>query len=231
MDLTNYVDGPPDGTVVGADGLNAVEIELANVIQAAGLTLSVADLTQLLQAIGGALGVKSHATSTGSATTTHRRAIVASAASTASGPDSAVVGSASSAATGTDSAVVGSDHSTASGNRSGVVGSEYSEASGDDSAVVASDGSTASGNRSAVVCGRNVEVGTAGTVGGGENAGATITPNGTDQGLTWKVTKEGHPFVTLRTGATQGAAGAAAGELWATAGHATLPDNVVLIGV
>ncbi|RKY08115.1 MAG: hypothetical protein DRP65_09540, partial [Planctomycetota bacterium] len=35
----------------------------------------------------------------------------------------------------------------------------------------------------------------------------------------------------LPTGATQVAAGAVAGELWATSGHASLPDNVVMIGV
>ena len=35
----------------------------------------------------------------------------------------------------------------------------------------------------------------------------------------------------IPTGATQVASGAAAGELWATASHATLPDNVLLIGV
>ena len=34
-----------------------------------------------------------------------------------------------------------------------------------------------------------------------------------------------------KSGATQVAAGAAAGELWATASHATLPDNVILGGV
>lgn len=41
------------------------------------------------------------------------------------------------------------------------------------------------------------------------------------------------PFMleTIKSGATQGAAGAAANELWKTNGHATLPDNVVLIGV
>jgi len=39
-------------------------------------------------------------------------------------------------------------------------------------------------------------------------------------------------FTTLLpSGATQGAAGAAAGEFWRTSGHATLPDNVVLQGV
>jgi hypothetical protein len=35
----------------------------------------------------------------------------------------------------------------------------------------------------------------------------------------------------MKSGATQGAAGAAANELWKTASHATLPDNVVMIGV
>ena len=35
----------------------------------------------------------------------------------------------------------------------------------------------------------------------------------------------------IKSGATQGGAGAAANELWKTASHATLPDNVVLIGV
>lgn len=35
----------------------------------------------------------------------------------------------------------------------------------------------------------------------------------------------------IKSGATQAAAGAAANELWKTNGHATLPDNVVMIGV
>ena len=35
----------------------------------------------------------------------------------------------------------------------------------------------------------------------------------------------------MKSGATQVAAGAAADELWKTASHATLPDNVVMIGV
>jgi hypothetical protein len=36
---------------------------------------------------------------------------------------------------------------------------------------------------------------------------------------------------TIKSGATQAAAGAAAGEIWKTASHATLPDNVLMIGV
>ena len=40
-----------------------------------------------------------------------------------------------------------------------------------------------------------------------------------------------HSFSAMKSGATQGAAGADAYELWYTSGHATLPDNVVMIGV
>ncbi len=36
---------------------------------------------------------------------------------------------------------------------------------------------------------------------------------------------------SIKSGATQGAAGAAVDEVWKTASHATLPDNVLLIGV
>ena len=35
----------------------------------------------------------------------------------------------------------------------------------------------------------------------------------------------------VKSGATQVGAGAAAGEIWKTASHATLPDNVLMIGV
>lgn len=38
-------------------------------------------------------------------------------------------------------------------------------------------------------------------------------------------------ILSMKAGATQGAAGAAADELWKTDTHATLPDNVVMIGV
>lgn len=38
-------------------------------------------------------------------------------------------------------------------------------------------------------------------------------------------------IANIKTGATQAAAGAAANELWATVGHASLPDYVVMIGV
>lgn len=38
-------------------------------------------------------------------------------------------------------------------------------------------------------------------------------------------------FTAIKSGATQSGAGAAAGEVWKTASHATLPDNVLMIGV
>jgi hypothetical protein len=36
---------------------------------------------------------------------------------------------------------------------------------------------------------------------------------------------------TIKSGATQGGAGAAANEVWKTSGHGSLPDNVLMIGV
>lgn len=44
-------------------------------------------------------------------------------------------------------------------------------------------------------------------------------------------TAEGLAILVINSGATQGASGAVANELWKTASHATLPDNVILIGV
>lgn len=35
----------------------------------------------------------------------------------------------------------------------------------------------------------------------------------------------------IKSGATQAAAGAVAGEIWKTSSHDTLPDNVLMIGV
>ena len=46
-----------------------------------------------------------------------------------------------------------------------------------------------------------------------------------------RITGGGLVISNMKSGATQGAAGAAANELWKTASHATLPDNVVMIGV
>ena len=207
---TDLVSGGPgtSATLVGASDLNLLQEELVSVILAAGLTLDGADATQLLQAVGGALAVKSHATTTGSATTTHLRALIASYTSTASGDDSAVLASINGIASGDVAAVVASSGSTASGTGAAVVASGVSTASGDAAAVVASTGSTASGDKSAVLAattstasgdksaviastgsyasgagslcigGNNVEVNTAGMIGGGDNSGASAITPG-----------------------------------------------------
>lgn len=61
----------------------------------------------------------------------------------------------------------------------------------------------------------------------GETPDATMTPT-----QTMSLTSAGGLLLpSIKSGATQGAAGAAANELWKTASHATLPDNVVMIGV
>jgi len=44
-------------------------------------------------------------------------------------------------------------------------------------------------------------------------------------------TTNGLKITNLKSGATQGAAGAAANELWITSGHASLPDRVIMIGI
>lgn len=52
---------------------------------------------------------------------------------------------------------------------------------------------------------------------------------------TWRLLIDTSGYLTLnnlpRAGATQAAAGASAGEIWRTSSHATLPDNVLMIGV
>lgn len=68
----------------------------------------------------------------------------------------------------------------------------------------------------------NPAPGTTAGRGGRINLNPAASPSGVDGGV----------FISLiKTGATQGGAGAAADELWATSSHASLPDNVVLIGV
>ena len=60
-----------------------------------------------------------------------------------------------------------------------------------------------------------------------------ITGYGTNGGsIVMNPKTGGGVFITLvKSGATQVAAGAQANELWKTSGHATLPDNVIMIGV
>jgi hypothetical protein len=119
-----------------------------------------------------------------------------------------------------------------------VIASSGSSTAEDRAAVVSGSGSYASGAGSICLGGLNVEVGTAGMIGGGDNSGSgAITPSGSNQGLTWTISKSGvGTFLTLAltavpAGATQGGVGVGAGQLWRTASHATLPDNVLMVGV
>ena len=58
------------------------------------------------------------------------------------------------------------------------------------------------------------------------------TPDGSDTDvLNMSILPDGGIMMqNLKSGATQVAAGAAAGELWVTSSHASLPDNVIMIG-
>jgi hypothetical protein len=66
------------------------------------------------------------------------------------------------------------------------------------------------------------QAGSVTSVAAGTNLSASTNPIVASGTINVSVTK---------SGATQVAASAAAGELWYTASHATLPDNVVMIGV
>jgi hypothetical protein len=61
---------------------------------------------------------------------------------------------------------------------------------------------------------------------------ATISYNGTNLVIDPQAVGSGGLVISnMKSGATQGGAGAEADELWKTTSHATLPDNVVMIGV
>jgi len=66
----------------------------------------------------------------------------------------------------------------------------------------------------------------------GTGKDASISYDGSDLVIDpQEVGAGGVRILNMKSGATQVAAGAAADELWKTSGHATLPDNVVMIGV
>ena len=63
--------------------------------------------------------------------------------------------------------------------------------------------------------------------------GVWIGDSGTDHPLIvyGSITGSTIHISSIKSGATQAAAGAAANEIWKTNGHDTLPDNVLMIGV
>jgi len=66
----------------------------------------------------------------------------------------------------------------------------------------------------------------------GASGDAEVYYDGSDLVINPQVVGSGGiKVLNIKSGATQAGAGAAANELWKTASHATLPDNVVMIGV
>ncbi len=94
-----------------------------------------------------------------------------------------------------------------------------SAAGGDGIIEGASSGSTGKG-------GNVVARGANGGASGGNGGNVQLSP-----GTAATDTDGGVLITVIKSGATQGASGAVADELWKTASHATLPDNVLMIGV
>jgi len=145
------------GTVVTTDWLNAVQDEIAGVIEAAGLVLNKADDGQLEDALKAWVeiaGVISDLADTGSVSTTHTRVVVGSTNSRAQAANTLAAASQTSSASGTESAVIACDTSQATGDQTAALASTNTIAGGVDTAIIASDtsqcGAGASGQRAIV---------------------------------------------------------------------------------
>lgn len=158
----------PNPTHVTAKWMESVQEGLCRTISNAGETLTD-DMDQFPNVVNGVHGIKSHATSTGSATTPKKRVAVATTMSLASGEDSLVAANAGSIASGDNSACVAGLTGVSSGLGSFVGGGNTTTASGTGAATLGGASSTASGARSVAVGG------TTNTVSGDDSAivGAT----------------------------------------------------------
>lgn len=144
--------GQHNGTEVSADWLNAVQEEIARVIEDLGGTLSKSDNQQLKALLGPLVkGIRAAASDTGTVSTTFLRALVASAACRATGLESALVASQDSTVTGTRALVAGSVDSTCQGANSAVLGSTNCTTASANDATLAASGCDVEGNRSAAV--------------------------------------------------------------------------------
>lgn len=119
-------------------------------------------------------------------------AIVAATSATASGATSAILASSDATSSGANSAVIASAASSqASGAKGLVAASDASTASNTEAVVLGSSSGTASGANSLLLASKNAELAEANLVGGGYSDTA-ITPNGTNQNITWAInTKTG----------------------------------------
>lgn len=144
--------GQHNGTEVSADWLNAVQEEIARVVEDLGGTLSKADNQQLKALLGPLVkGIRAAASDTGTVSTTFLRALVASAACRATGLESACVASQDSTVTGTRALVAGSVNSTCQGANSAILGSTNCTAEDANDSVLGSYGCDVDGGKSAAV--------------------------------------------------------------------------------
>jgi hypothetical protein len=145
---TYHQNGPP-GTIVDAYWANAVQEELAAVVEEFGTLDATGDVhTQVRDALYGAYSVQADATDTGVVSTDVTRAVIASTSSQSDGVTSAVVASAGCVATGARAAIIASfEAEVQNGSSYGAIIASSSSAeaylyvSGDRSAIISSQGS------------------------------------------------------------------------------------------
>lgn len=189
--------GPPTvpTTPSGKIALASVLIEVGD---ADAANFTYADMRPGVGALaGGTRGIISSSTDTGVASTPHRRAIVASYLSRASGSDSAVIGGNSNVVSGSvavaaggstntvsgDFAVAaGGSTNTVSGDRAAAVGGVSIVVSGDNSVTAGGGLNICSGARSVLLAGQNVELADDNSVGVGYSA-SSITASGSNQNV------------------------------------------------
>lgn len=106
-----YDNGPP-GTIVDAIHLNAMQEEIATVVEQGGVTLDKADNNQLAPVVIGVHATDADLTDTGSSTTTMRRSVIASETSRSSGDKSLCAASQGSEANGLRTAAIASNNAT-----------------------------------------------------------------------------------------------------------------------
>lgn len=169
---------------------------------------------------------------------------------TASGNYSIVAGGATNTASGLYNTVGGGDLNYATGQSYATVSGGYSNvASGVRATIGGGYDNTASGSQATIPGGvantaatfSEVVVGCfASEVSGNASSYISTDPlfrvgNGTGPSTlsdAMRLDKDGSAYLySLKSGATQVAAGASSGELWYTVSHATLPDNVLMVGV
>ena len=165
--FTAGVPGVVDGTIPGEDFFNQTMMELCNAVTDDGAALNKASDRQLADRLTPLKALKSHATSTGAVSTTHRRAVLAAYDCAASGAQSLAAASSGAtvsgvysfaaatfsacAATGTCSGVLAAQASTASGTRSLAAAANNCTVPGENAAALASDGCDVAGTNSGVM--------------------------------------------------------------------------------